>query len=155
MRVRPSILLLAASVALGQKLAVQPHRPVKLTLQGTPDTPWFHVLMENTSEDEIVAFVLKVDFYDRSGKKVLANVVKQYKLHASASRPFGPGKTWLVKNLKPAINRATGEALEYEVSLDYVLWANGSEWGPNELGWNRDVRDEAARRGVLIGPHNR
>jgi len=88
----------------------------------------------NKSSQEIVAHTIVVDLFDSSGKpagrlstNAIMNLATNSKNSTSSLAPGATGGTTRF----PLPTESNGTPVTYKVSIDYVLFKDGSTWGPD------------------------
>ncbi|HVU44796.1 MAG TPA: hypothetical protein VHD85_01645 [Terracidiphilus sp.] len=106
---------------------------------GMPNVPQIRLTLRNNSPLEALAYVVVVGSVDQDGKKGPTRVT-QYTKHAlfDDQTPFQAGGVFQ-KTVSGFVDKA-GRPLKAEPALDYVLFADGSEWGPDTLKQSREVK---------------
>ena len=101
------------------------------------------VTFRNTSAKRIIAYVIFENAY--SGETLVDTVSHQYVSNDPATRGYLPGATWTqsVNFSHPAGKAAT----RVEAVVDWVLFDDGSEAGPNKSGWS--VRTKSEMQGAF------
>jgi hypothetical protein len=90
--------------------------------------------LTNTSQKEIVAYVVAVKNLDARTGKGPTNVFERTKVSETGPSPFAPGRTWRPHRMFPALG-----VTEIIGRIDYVLFADGSRWGPDTLGRSASI----------------
>jgi hypothetical protein len=129
---RQSILILVAIAASAQTsdtpFTIQVHRSDKVV--NAKSAHGLDITLKNTGSKPASAYVLRTEFRDRTTDKlVAATVVRAIKLQNAAIG--GVGQQWA--NHKPIFIAMgpDGAELKYNVTLDYVVFDDGSSWGPD------------------------
>ena len=96
--------------------------------------------LANRSSKSIAAYVLMIDYYDAGGKKAWS----QARLAASSGvvptlkgRPFEAGKVWQESVMSHPVSGA--DRYTVKVAVDYVLFTDGSRWGPDVARKSRQL----------------
>ena len=88
----------------------------------------------NTSNQEIVAYTIVADFFDSSGKpagRMSTNAIMNLATNSKGTtHGLPPGATGGT-NRFALPTESNGTPVSYKVSVDYVLFKDGSSWGPD------------------------
>jgi len=88
----------------------------------------------NKSNQEIVAYSIVADFFDSSGNpagRLSTNAIMNLATNSKGStRGLAPGATGGT-NRFALPTESNGTPVSYKVSVDYVLFKDGSTWGPD------------------------
>jgi len=137
-----------SAAELRYELEQQENRPLALSVIPHSDDrePYLTIQVTNVSETEVVAYGLLVSYRKPTGEIRPVQYFQRRKLAAAstAKQPFSSGKTFKPHTVTPIIDRA-GKPLPLVITLDYVLFADGSKWGPDTE--NRGAEMAAYLRG--------
>ncbi|MGC4048279.1 MAG: hypothetical protein QM757_00995 [Paludibaculum sp.] len=112
--------------------------PVRIQPQAAGNGDDVEVLFRNNSGKRIVAYVIFENFY--SGDTLVDTVAHQYVSNDPSSRGYEPGTDW---NQSVTIAHPPGKtATRLETTVDWVLFEDGAESGPNKSGWSVRVKAE-------------
>ncbi len=124
-------LLLSAYVLFPQQA------PEPISIQGTiPASPGPGTVyrLVNVSEKEIAGYVLKTQAFDSSGKPtVKVTSLRAFNLEPG-SRAKAKGEVW------DHLHRGTINAPQTNVTVDYVLFQDGTHWGRNSKASSKGGR---------------
>lgn len=113
----------------------QENRPLALSVTPHIDDrePYLTIQLTNVSKKEVVAYGLLVSSRKATGGTRPVQYIQRRKLAAAstAKQPFSSGKTFKPHTVTPITDRA-GKPLPLVITLDYVLFADGSKWGPDQ-----------------------
>lgn len=120
------------------------------------------VEMKNTSSKPVVGYSVRARCYDSAQKQILVadflNVTNAI-IPSTKRGPFVPGETWKLNRDLPSSTPGAPEISEVKLSLDVVIFADGTKWGPNSARnaerisgmaagalWERQEQQSAARK---------
>ncbi len=106
--------------------------------------------MTNISAKAIRGYVFIVDTFDLNGKSLGGPICSTEKAPSPGSKgEYSPGERW-TENVELAVRLTDGTPLitaSARITLDYVLFADGTGWGPNKS--KQAVALGRIRQGVL------
>ena len=89
----------------------------------------------NRSTKNVVAYSLRLSMFDEHNKRGATFTKNQiWGFDPSAAKPYlAPGETWTAKKAIPlAKDVNTGVTAKFQTAFDFVLFGDGSTWGPDE-----------------------
>jgi hypothetical protein len=98
---------------------------------GAPPVTTISYTFRNAAKKDIAACVVVTEFYDGE-TKVMQQMTRLISGHPNAST-LVPGSAWYPGVIARAVHQATGRPLDYKPVLDYVVFTDGSTWGPDAM----------------------
>ena len=124
------------------EVANQPGCPLKVTLYpaGSNNLERYRFEVTNISGKDISAYVIVSRSYDEAGKPGPYNLWARRELLPGTSKRLLPaGASHTGRYIHP-VYRVTGEQLpKLVVSVDWVLFADGTSWGPDTAGLSKKL----------------
>lgn len=142
------IVLFVSTLGFSQTVAPK-EQPLAIKSVGTDPTN-FSYTVTNVSGKDVRAYTLSIKFIDINGAVVSSN-------NKTAIRGLGPGGATVYKpgeimagNLGRL--RVSGGIRAYAGTLDYVLFADGTSWGPDKFKTSLEIQGMLnGRRAALEG----
>lgn len=136
-----------AAPRLGQQTPTNPPLLVSDLVTTQTATGWAGAFrVTNTSDKPIRAFVIAIESFDATGKAGgrTSRVGVRGTLPPPQPATLAPGETISERLRKLPVDSA-GNPFKVQTSVDYVLFVDGSWWGPNTLNESRRIS------GILTG----
>ena len=140
--------LLLIAVAAAVTYAQETTPPVELSFSIVTDrsipeefsyVPQIRLTLRNNSSKEALAYVVVIRSVAEDGRKGPTRVAQYVKHALTADQvPFRAGGVF-ERTVSGFVDSAR-RPLRVEPTLDYVLFADGSEWGPDALKQSREVK---------------
>ncbi len=89
----------------------------------------------NKADKDVVALTLATTYFDAENKAVGRLATNQiFGLEPKATRKtLAPGERWATQKGLPLPVSQNGSPARYEIVVDYVLFKDGSTWGPDQM----------------------
>jgi hypothetical protein len=131
----PIPLVLTVTPAETQMVDVKTHLPTSV--------PSVAVDIRNASEKRVLAISLTMEHRNAEGKVVATGGATFFRQHNGEFNCLAPGQAFSSRNLGSATD-ASGNSSKTTISLDSVIFDDGSEWGPG---------NDAEQKGFLLGKY--
>lgn len=142
------VVLFVSGLALAQAPGTA-KTPLLLKPLGT-DPVRFSYRLTNVSSKDVRAYTLAIRLLDKTG----ADIGSVRKTGIRGLRPGGPDAFKPGEAMDEHLGKfqSSRTVVGYASSLDYVLFADGSSWGPDKLKSSRDIQHLLeGRRATLAG----
>lgn len=124
------------------EVADQPDCPLKVTLHpaGSGNLERYRFEVTNVSGKDISAYVIVSRSYDEEGKPGPFKLwARRELLPGTSKRLLRAGESQMGRYIYP-VYRVSGQQLpRLVVSVDWVLFADGTSWGPDTAGFSRKL----------------